>query len=160
MASSYSTTTTYTGAPTARAHPIHGILSAYPLALFTAALIADIAYTNSANMQWANFAVWLIAGGCAMGVLAAIAGIVDALTQRRSQRPGGPGRATNKTAGATFHTLATGLMLVLGIVNGFVHSRDGWTSVVPTGLILSVIVSVLALVTSWQGYTMLAREAR
>jgi uncharacterized membrane protein len=153
MASSYSTTTDYRGpAGPAHAHPIHGILSAFPLALFTGALVADIAYANSANMQWANFAVWMIAGGCVMGVLAALAGIVDALVVRRRRRV--------RTAGTTFHSVGTAAMLVLGIVNGFIHSRDAWTSVVPTGLLLSAIVTLLAWVTSWQGYLLMAREAR
>lgn len=153
MASSYSTTTNYAGPPrTGRAHPIHGIFSAYPLALFTAALVADIAYANSANMQWANFAVWLIAGGCIMGVLAAVAGIGSALLSRR--------RRSHQGLTGTVHTVGTLAMLVLGIINGFIHSRDAWTSVVPTGLVLSVIVSILALVTSWLGYTLQAREVR
>ncbi|SEM77586.1 Uncharacterized membrane protein [Sphingomonas gellani] len=132
----------------ARSHPIHGILSAFPLALFTAALVADIAYANSANMQWANFAVWLIAGGCAAGVLAAVAGIVDALLMRRH-------RTSRRRRGAAdlAHGLGTLAMLLLGIINGFVHSRDAWTSVVPTGLTLSVIVTLLAWITSWVGYT-------
>ena len=153
MASSYSTTTDYRGRPgPAHAHPVHAILSAFPLALFTSALVADIAYTNTANMQWANFAVWLIAGGCLGGVLAAVAGIGDALLFRR--------RRHAAVAGGRVHAIGTSLMLVLGIVNAFIHSRDAWTSVVPTGLVLSLIVTVLALVTSWQGFVLQARETR
>jgi uncharacterized membrane protein len=43
-------------------------------------------------------------------------------------------------------------------VNAFVHSRDAWTSVVPTGLVLSIITAVLAIVSSWIGFTLLSRE--
>lgn len=130
-----------------RAHPVHGILSAYPLAFFTAAFVADIAYAKSAEMQWANFAVWLIAGGLLMGVLAAIAGIVDALLYKgvRHRQPWP-------------HSIGVALMMILALFNVFVHSRDAWTSVVPTGLVLSGIVSVLALVTSWIGYSLEARQ--
>lgn len=126
------------------AQPIHGILAAYPLAAFTGALVTDIAYANSANMQWANFSVWLIAGGAVMGVLAAVVGIADAWLHRGRKRPGRP----------AWHGVATVVMLVLAIINGFIHSRDAWTSVVPTGLILSALTSVLALVTAWSGYTL------
>jgi uncharacterized membrane protein len=133
---------------TARSHPIHGILSAYPLALFTAALATDITYLNTANMQWANFSVWLIAGGLFMGVLAAIVGIVDALANRGRSRARRP----------WFHSVGTLLMMVLALLNAFIHSRDAWTSVVPTGIILSVIVSILALATTWSGYTLEARQ--
>jgi uncharacterized membrane protein len=154
MATTYSSSDHRLTPARTHAHPIHGILSAYPLALFSGALVADIAYVNSANMQWANFAVWMIAGGCAMGVLAAIAGIVDALVFRRRHRH------RVRTAADWIHSVGTLAMLALGIINGFIHSRDGWTSVVPSGLILSIIVTVLALITSWVGYTMQAQENR
>ncbi len=150
MASTYPTGR-FAGQRPARAHPIHGILSAFPLALFTAALVADIAYANSANMQWADFAVWLIAGGCVMGVLAAVAGLVDALVLRRRRR-------RVRTGADWLHSIGTIAMLALGIVNGFIHSRDAWTSVVPTGLTLSAIVTLLAWVTSWVGYSLLAAD--
>lgn len=123
------------------AHPIHSILAAYPLVCFTGALVTDIAYANSANMQWANFSVWLIAVGVMFGVLAAVAGIVNALGRRER----GPRRPV-------WHSVATAAMLALAVVNGLVHSRDGWTSVVPTGLALSVVVSILAVATAWSGY--------
>lgn len=128
---------------TSAAHPVHGILAAYPLVCFTGALVTDIAYAGSANMQWANFSVWLIAAGAGMGLLAAIAGIVDALAHRdrRRRRP-------------VWHSVATLAMLALAIVNGFIHSRDGWTSVVPTGLMLSIVVSILAVATAWSGYAL------
>lgn len=129
-------------------HPIHGILAAYPLAFFTGALASDITYANTAQVQWANFSVWMIAGGLLGGVLAALAGIADAILNQDRARRHRPWP----------HSLATIVMLVLALVNAFVHSRDAWTSVVPTGLILSVIVALLALVTSWLGYSLEARE--
>ena len=131
-------------------HPIHGILAAYPLALFTAAFATDIAYANTAEMQWANFSIWLIAGGLLGGVLAAIAGIVDAVANRNRDHP----RRRRSSA----HNLATIFMLAFALVNAFVHSRDAWTSVVPAGIIISGIVTVLALVTAWLGYSLEARQ--
>jgi uncharacterized membrane protein len=146
MATAYSSTTFPRRA--ARTHPIHGILAAYPLAFFTGALVSDIAYLNTAQMQWANFSIWLIAGGLLMGALAAIAGIVDAVANR--------GRA--RTRRPWWHSVGTLLMLALALLNAFIHSRDAWTSVVPTGIILSAIVTVLALATSWSGYALEARQ--
>ena len=134
--------------PPADRHPIHALLAGFPLALFTAALVTDITYANTAQMQWANFSVWLIAGGCVMAVLAALVGIVDAIRHR--------GR-TRRRASA-LHGVLTVVMLVLAILNGFIHSRDGWTSVVPTGLILSLVTTVLALASSWAGYSVLSRQ--
>jgi uncharacterized membrane protein len=131
----------------AHAHPIHGVLSAFPLAFFVGALVTDVIYANTADMQWANFSVWLITFGLFMGVLAAVAGVVDAIafSRQRRRRP-------------LWHSLGTGAMMALALVNAFVHSRDAWTSVVPTGLALSAIVAVLAVATSWQGFVM--QEAR
>jgi len=132
-------------------HPIHGILSAYPLAFFTGALATDIIYARTAQMQWANFSIWLITGGLLMAALAVVAGIVDALASRGRVRRGRP----------WWHGVATAVMLVLALINAFVHSRDAWTSVVPTGLALSAVVTVLALVTSWTGFQLQVRgEAR
>ena len=130
-----------------RVHPVHGILSAYPLAFFTAALVSDVAYANTAQMQWANFSVWLITGGILMGVLAAAAGIVDAVAHR-----GAPRRRPWP------HSIGVALMMVLAVLNAFVHSRDAWTSVVPLGLVLSALVAILALGTSWMGYSLEARQ--
>lgn len=132
---------------TAHVHPIHGLLSAFPLAFFVGALVTDVIYANTADMQWANFSVWLITFGLFMGVLAAVAGVVDAIafSRQRRRRP-------------LWHSLGTGAMMALALVNAFVHSRDAWTSVVPTGLALSAIVAVLAVATSWQGFVM--QEAR
>jgi uncharacterized membrane protein len=125
--------------------PLHGILAAFPLALFVAAFFSDWAYTQSANMQWANFSVWLITGGISMAVAAGIAGIVDALVI---------GRAARRRS--ALHSVLTIATLVTAIINALVHSRDGWTSVVPTGIILSAITAILVLVASWIGYSLRA----
>lgn len=132
-----------------RWHPIHGILAAFPLACFTGALVTDIAYANSAQMQWANFSVWLIAAGVIMGVVAALAGMADAVVMRHRTR----------RRSSALHNVLTIMTFVFAVINGFVHSRDAWTSVVPTGLILSAITAVLVIVTSWNGYAM-ADDAR
>ena len=50
------------------------------------------------------------------------------------------------------------MALVLAIVNAFVHSRDAYTSVVPTGLILSALVVLILLVTGWAGSGMVYRH--
>lgn len=130
-----------------RVYPVHAILSAYPLAFFTGALIADITYANTAQMQWSNFAIWLITGGLIFGVLAVIAGIVDAtMNKGASNRRPWP------------HSVGVLLMMICALINAFIHSRDAWTSVVPVGLALSVIVTLLALATSWMGYSLGSRQ--
>lgn len=135
-------------------HPFHVILGAYPIACFSGAFLTDIAYLNTAEMMWANFSIWLITAGLVMGVAAAVVGIIEALVSRRGPRLR-PGRV---------HSIGNALVLGLSLWNAFVHSRDAWTSVVPTGIILSGIVTLLVIVVNWLGtiHTMrqLAGETR
>lgn len=131
-------------------YPLHVILSAYPIACFTGAFLTDWAYATTYEMQWANFSVWLITAGLVMGVLAGIAGIADFVSSKRmrTRRTGWP------------HSLGNGLVMLLSLWNVFVHSRDAYTSVVPTGITLSAIVAILVLVTSWLGTRQAMEVAR
>jgi hypothetical protein len=45
-------------------------------------------------------------------------------------------------------------MFALGLINSFVHARDAWGSM-PEGLILSLLVTVLAVAATWIGYSSL-----
>ena len=111
--------------------------------MFTGAFVTDITYANSYNMQWANFSVWLITAGLVMGALAGVAGIVDYVASRRTRRAA-------RTSGRV-HSWGNALVLLLSLWNVLIHSRDGYNSVVPMGIILSGIVAVLVLATSWLG---------
>lgn len=141
-------TTQFTTSTQAATYPLHVILAAYPIACFTGAFLTDIAYAQTYQMQWANFSVWLITAGLVMGALAALAGIADYMVNRK--RP-------ERRVGWT-HTLGNLLVLFLSLWNVFVHSRDAYTSVVPTGIILSGIVAVLVLITSWIGTSITHRQ--
>jgi len=66
--------------------PVHAMLGAFPLALLPAALVTDTAHAATAQMQWANFSVWLIAGGVVMGIVPVIAGIADAVARHGGAR--------------------------------------------------------------------------
>jgi uncharacterized membrane protein len=129
-------------------HPIHPMLVPIPITCFVGTLITDIAYYATSDIMWADFSAWLLTAGLIMGVLAVIAGLIDFLSNRliRAQRPAWP------------HALGNILVLVLSTFNAFIHSRDAWTSVVPTGLILSVIVVLILPVTGWLGWSMVYRH--
>lgn len=129
-------------------HPLHPMLVPFPIACFVGTLVTDIAYANTARMQWANFSVWLLTAGLVMAALAAIAGLIDVLGDRRIR----------KLRPAWIHAGGNALAVVLSIVNAFVHSRDAYTSVVPTGLVLSAVVVVILLVTGWMGWDMVYRH--
>jgi uncharacterized membrane protein len=129
-------------------HPIHPIFAPFPIACFTGALATDIVYWRTADMMWETFSVWLITAGLIMGALAAIAGAIDFLGNRRIRAlsPGWP------------HALGNTLALILSLINVFVHSRDGYTSVVPEGLILSALVVLILAFTGWMGWSMVYRH--
>lgn len=125
------------------AHPLYALLVQFPAVCFVAALLTDIAYYKTALFTWETFSIWLIAGGCVAAGLAGIVGLIVFCSDRRV-----------RTARLAWpHALASLLALVLAIVNAFVHSRDGWTAVVPDGLTLSVVVVVLMVLITWMGWT-------
>ncbi|MCC4233898.1 hypothetical protein LL253_14550 [Sphingobium soli] len=114
---------------------------AWPVAMFPAALASDITYLNSAEIQWTNFSAWLITGGLLGGGFALIWSIV-ALLRRK-------GSARSRLAIVSVLLL---MMMIAGLINAFQHSRDGWSSVGTTGLILSIISSILAVAAGWIAY--------
>ena len=122
-------------------HPLHPMLVPFPITCFVGALLTDLAYLGSANIMWSNFSIWLITAGLVMGGLAALTGIIDYAGDKRvrAARP------------ATPHMIINLSVFVIELFNAFVHSRDGWTSVVPTGLTLSVISVLLLGVSAWLG---------
>ena len=124
---------------THRGHPVLQIFVSFPIACFTCALLTDIAYVMSANMMWADFSAWLLAIGMAGAVLAAIAGTVVLVAERRapSRRPVWPS------------VLGSLVVLAIAFLNNLVHSRDAWTSVMPTGLALSAVTVLVMLATIW-----------
>ncbi|GFM84901.1 membrane protein [Pseudomonas cichorii] len=122
--------------------PLHAILLAGTVPLFLGALLSDIAYFKTFQIQWSNFASWLIAGGlvfCGLALLFALANLIRA--QQKAGRP-------------VLYFLLLLVTWVLGLVNAFEHAKDAW-AVMPSGLILSVIVTLLAFVATWTGLTSL-----
>lgn len=128
-------------------HPIHPMLVPIPIACFVGTLLSDLMYWQSASMQWANFSAWLVTIGVIVGWLAAIAGLIDFLANRavRAQPPAWP------------HFIGNLVVLILATFNMMIHSRDAYTSVVPAGLILSVLTVAILLVTGWLGWSMVYR---
>ena len=53
---------------------------------------------------------------------------------------------------AGLHVAASLVALFLSIINAFVHSRDGYTAVVPQGLTLSAVVVLVMLLATWLGW--------
>jgi len=129
-------------------HPIHPMLVPIPIACFVGTLVTDLVYWKTATIMWADMSAWLLTIGLVASIFVVLAGLIDFLGDRRVRalRP------------AWIHGLGNALVVVLSIFNAFVHSRDAYTSVVPTGLILSAIVVLILLVTGWNGWAMVYRH--
>ena len=121
--------------------PIHAMLVPFPIVCLVGALLTDIAYANTANVQWTKFSQWLLAFGTLFAGIAAVFGAIDFFFGSRGDRP---------TIG-WIHMIANLVLFVVALFNNFVHARDGWTSVVPTGLTLSVITVLLLIVSGHLG---------
>ncbi|HVJ32652.1 MAG TPA: DUF2231 domain-containing protein [Terriglobia bacterium] len=129
-------------------HPIHPMLVPFPIVCFIGALLTDIAYWRTAEMMWSDFSAWLLTAGLFMGGLAAIAGLADFLGDRLVRRQ----------KYAWIHMIGNAIAWLLALLNAFVHTRDAWTSVVPTGLIFSAVVVAIILFTGWLGGALVYRH--
>ena len=139
-------TTTAVRARPVPLHPLHALMLAGSLPLFLGALLSDITYYNSYQIQWSNFASWLIAGAlvfCGFALLCALIGLT------RPERRQGP---------TLIYLLVLVATWILGFINALVHARDAW-AVMPTGLVLSVIVMLMILVATWLGFSTLRTGA-
>jgi len=125
-------------------HPLHAVLLAGTVPLFLGALLSDWAYSASFEIQWKNFASWLIVGGLVFNGFALVAALIGLIRRRRS----------------IVYLLLLLATFLLGFVNALVHAKDAWASM-PEGLILSAIVALLVLAATWIGFSTLRRgEAR
>ena len=125
-------------------HPIHAILLGFPIALFSSALAADIAYLRTAEIQWTNFSAWLISGALVVGGLVLAWALLLLVFDRRPRR--------------LLYAAVLAVMWGLGLVNILKHSQDGWFSVQTLGLVLSVLCTLLALVAGWIAFDRDERE--
>lgn len=120
--------------------PLHAILLAGTVPLFLGALLSDITYFQTYQIQWSNFASWLIAGGlvfCGLAVLFALVNLIRA--DRKAGRP-------------VVYLVLLVVTFALGLVNAFEHAKDAFASM-PSGLILSALTTLLIAVTAWLGLT-------
>ena len=130
-----------------RGRPIQKWLVSFSVAYFTGALLTDLAYWQTLNVMWERFSIWLITAGLILAGFAALAYVIGLAAGRQIDRPAWPG------------VIGYALAVLLSLVNAFVHSRDAYTAVVPTGLMLSGLVVVVLLLTAWVD-TALANRSR
>ena len=123
------------------------LVAPFPFACFAGAFVTDLVYWRAPDVMWETFSVWLIFAGMIMAGVATVAALIDFA---RSER-------IRTSMAAWLYALGGAVAFGLALINAFVHSRDGYTAVVPTGLTLSALVVIILLCTSWMSG---AAEAR
>lgn len=114
---------------------VHAGLQAFPVACFALTLLTDVVYLMTVNLLWLHFSEWLLLFGLIAGVLAAFARLGD-LIFRRIRPP--------------WLAVAGGVVvMLLATLNSFIHTSDGWTAVMPFGLIVSILTVLAMVVTAW-----------
>lgn len=120
-------------------HPLHAVLLSGTVTLFLAVLLSDLAYSTSYEIQWKNFASWLLVGGLVFGGITLLWAVIEV------------SRAALRTAPRITYVSLLLILWVLGFIDALVHAADAWASM-PAALILSTIVAVLAMATTWLGF--------
>ena len=113
-------------------HPLHAVLIAGTVPLFLGVLLSDLAYASTYELQWKNFASWLIVGGLVFAGL----GLLWAIAELR--------RAQWKGARPTLYLLLVLMTWIVGFIDALIHAKDAWGSM-PESLVFSAIVAGLAI---------------
>ena len=117
-------------------HPFHAAVLAGAFPLFLGALIADYAYWSSHQIEWSNFASWLLVGAM---VLVSIALLCEVFALFRGYRNWIP-------------LLVVAATWIVGFFDALHHGRDAW-AIMPGALWYSLIVSILSLVATWLAFS-------
>lgn len=119
--------------------PLYAIILGFIFPLSFGALLSDWRYSFTYEIQWINFADWLIAGSLVGGGFALLWTLVGTtLAGRWHHRP------------SALAALLLFLFFVIQFINALIHSKDAYATM-PAGLILSVIATLLALAAAWLG---------
>lgn len=121
-------------------HPLHAFLLAGAAYFFVSGFLSDWAYFSTFEIQWKNFAMWLILGGLVCAGFATLWALVDAIRAKERRR----------------RLVYLALLLAafaLGFINELVHAKDAWASM-PDALILAAISALLVIVTTGLGLSM------
>ncbi len=129
-------------------HPLHPASIPFPIAFLVGALATDLVYWITRVDFWARFSVWLIGAGVAMGIVAAILGLIDFFTVERARQ---------HKAG-WIHFIGNLVAMIVAATSLLIRWGDPVAAVLPLGLILSVITGGALAVTGWFGGELVFRH--
>jgi uncharacterized membrane protein len=129
-------------------HPFHPLIVTFPIALLVAAFGTDVGYWLTNDPFWARASVWLLGAGFISGIVAALTGMLDFLKIDRVRK---------RSAGWT-HMVGNIAVLVLTLANWLRRLGDPVNTILPLGLIISLIVALLLGITGWYGAELVYRH--
>jgi uncharacterized membrane protein len=129
-------------------HPLHPMLVPFPIAFFVGTLAADLMYLHNPELFWFTATEWMLGVGVVMALLAALAGLTDFLSEPRI-------RALTI---AWVHFLGNLLAVLVEAYNWYRRYTMGPDAIPSTGVILSLVVVLILLVTGWLGWEMVYRK--
>jgi uncharacterized membrane protein len=129
-------------------HPIHPMLIPFPLALLSLVPVTDIVYATTGAVFWASVSYYLLWAGIISAGLAAIFGLIDFL---------GVPRVRSVSAGWA-HMVINLIIVTLSVANLLVRQDHLTEHLLPAGLILSIVVTSLLLVSGWFGGELVYRH--
>ncbi len=130
-------------------HPIHPMLVAFPVAMYTATVVALIVFAGTHDAFWYHAAFWTNLSGIVMAAVAAIPGLVDLITLPRNSRAQRTG---------LFHAGCNVVALVLFLISDIVIGRSwyGHTGVLALAgpLVLTIVGLLVTIAAGWLGWTL------
>ena len=129
-------------------HPIHPMLVPFPIAFLVGTLLSDLAFWQGRDAFWATASVYLLGAALVFAALAALAGFVDFLGDRRVRSLGAARR----------HMVGNLTAVILSAINLVLRLGNHVEAVLPAGLSLSAVVALILLYTGWQGGELVFRH--
>jgi uncharacterized membrane protein len=129
-------------------HPVHPALIVFPVAFLIGAFLTDVAYWYTRDPFWARGSFWLLVAGLIGGLVAAITGLLDFLRIERVRK---------RTAGWA-HLIFNIVALSLTIANIIIRWNNQVGGVLPSGLLISLIVTTLLGASGWYGGELVYRH--
>jgi uncharacterized membrane protein len=116
------------------AYALYRFFSSFPIACFSLTVLTDVAYWQTTNLLWLHFSEWLLLAGLVFGAAAIVTALVTLVS-----RWYGP---------TWIGLIGQAIVLLLAVLNSFIHTADGWTAVIPYGLAVSIATVVIMAVTA------------
>lgn len=131
-------------------HPIHPALIAFPVALYTATVVALLVFAGTRDGFWYRAAMWTNVAGVVMAAVAAVPGFIDLVSLPRHTRA-----RTTGLRHAGFNVLSLALFIVSGVLLWrSYHAAGAIHYAFAAPLVLSIIGIASTMVAGALGWTL------